>query len=156
MLVLLRLEPSVHPLSRRCSYTLCRADRSGYMASWGHGIRTGTDCQYTILGNNPLWWRNGSVVASCMFAVREYTRVAMPHVTYRDEGTDASGTQCSSCTRPRRLFAHLHHSSTAFCKRWASRCAFCEWKVSNSEVALLGAYQLWPPLLDDSLRGHVA
>ena len=56
--------------------------------------------------------------------------------------------QCGSCTRPRRLFAHLHHNN----RQWMARCAFCEWKTSNRELALLDAFRLWPPFLDDVLR----
>ena len=116
---------------------------------------TGLDLQYLLLGNDDMWWRNACVVANSVFAVRAYTRVTISQFACWDADGSPGGVQCISCTRPRRLYAKIHHTSTAFCKRWNSRCAVCEWKVSNREAALLVAHRLWPPLLDSSLWGQV-
>ena len=109
------------------------------------------DCQFVVLGGVPQWWLRGSVVADGMSAVRTYPRSIAPCQSCLRGSPQVCACRCVSCTRPLRIFAHMHHVG----RHWRTQCAFCEWKISNRELALLDAFHLWPPSFDNSLRSLV-
>ena len=105
------------------------------------------DLQVALLGNDPRWWRHAYTVANGIYAVRTYSKAAVSQFTVWDHDPMFDPSHCRSCSRPLRLFAQIHHSSTLFCKRWNSRCTFCEWKASNADVSRIMSFNLWPPSL---------
>ena len=105
------------------------------------------ELQVTLLGNDPKWWRHAYTVANGIYSVRTYPKAAASQYTVWDHDPMLDPSHCRSCTRPLRLFGQICHSSTLFCKRWHSRCMFCEWKSSNTDASRMASFKLWPPKL---------